>query len=237
MEHLPSRTEDVRVLILHRDAILAFGLSATLHAQHDFQVQQGVHDHSSERDFDVIVCDPETGLALAPSMRPRSGDAPARGARVLVFGPVSGESSVRRAMEAGVHGYVDADGPVDELARGVRVVAKGQRYLSASVAQRLAESLTHAALTPREIDVLDWLAAGQCNKSIARQLGISVATVKAHVQAIMVKMDATSRTQAVSIAAHRGLVGLTEQPAARAPARSAWARDAGPSGGAAPLLR
>lgn len=237
MEHLPACTEGVRVLILHRDAILAFGLNATLHAQHDFQVQQGVRDHSCERDFDVIVCDHETGVALAPSMRQRGCGAQEACARILVFGPVSAESCVRRALEAGVHGYVNADSPIDELARGVRVVAKGQRYLSASVAQRLAESLTHAALTPREIDVLDWLAAGQCNKSIARQLGISVATVKAHVQAIMIKMDATSRTQAVSIAAQRGLVGLADHAPARVPVQSVWARDAGPSGGAAPLLR
>jgi DNA-binding NarL/FixJ family response regulator len=104
------------------------------------------------------------------------------------------------------------------------MLASGRRYLSASVAQHIAESLTHATLTPREHEVLDCLATGQCNKTIARHLEISVTTVKAHVQAIMGKLDASSRTHAVSIAAQRGLVGLGERPGGRLPTGAAWMR-------------
>jgi DNA-binding NarL/FixJ family response regulator len=78
----------------------------------------------------------------------------------------------------------------------------------------MADSLTREALTAREAEVLDLLACGQCNKSIARQLDIAVGTVKAHVKAIMAKLDASSRTQAVSVAAQRGLVSLAQRPAA-----------------------
>ena len=99
-----------------------------------------------------------------------------------------------------------ADASLEETLRGVRAVAQGQRFLSAAVADRVAASFVYAPLTPRETDVLDGLGAGHCNKAIARQLGISVGTVKAHVSAIMDKMNAGSRTGAVRVAAQRGLL-------------------------------
>jgi DNA-binding NarL/FixJ family response regulator len=64
------------------------------------------------------------------------------------------------------------------------------------------------ALTPRELDVLAALADGASNKAIARRLGISYHTVKFHVAAILAKLDADSRTEAVARAAHLGLVML-----------------------------
>jgi len=64
------------------------------------------------------------------------------------------------------------------------------------------------ALTPRESDVLRLLAAGYCNKRIARQLGVEVVTVKTHLNKLMAKLGATARTQAVILAAQRGLVAV-----------------------------
>jgi len=65
-----------------------------------------------------------------------------------------------------------------------------------------------AGLTPRELDVLALLAEGASNKSIARRLGISVHTVKFHVGALIDKLDATGRTEAVAHAARRGVIHL-----------------------------
>ncbi|RYF54109.1 MAG: response regulator transcription factor [Comamonadaceae bacterium] len=129
--------------------------------------------------------------------------------RVLVHTESASDFHVRHALSVGVHGYVVPGTAAAELLQCVRAVAAGQRYLSADVAHRLAESLSYAALTPRESDVLAGLSGGQCNKLIARQLGISVTTVKAHVNAIMKKMSVESRTQAVSVAAQRGLVRIS----------------------------
>ncbi|RZA34551.1 MAG: response regulator transcription factor [Lysobacteraceae bacterium] len=81
-----------------------------------------------------------------------------------------------------------------------------QRYLSESMTRSVADSLTRESLTGRETDVLQLLAQGCCNKSIARKLGIGVGTVKTHVKGVMSKLDATARTHAVVVATQRGLI-------------------------------
>jgi DNA-binding NarL/FixJ family response regulator len=197
----------LRVGILHRLPLVALGLRNILSAQSGIQVQAGSNLTELRGGSDVIVGDFDAGIAAATAnARLVSISAP----RVLVYTEGASEDHVRRALAAGIHGYVVPGASVAELAEGVRSVAAGQRYLSAVVAHRLAESMSYASLTPRETDVLGGLSGGHCNKSIARQLGISVTTVKAHVTAIMRKMSVDSRTQVVSVAAQRGLVRLTQ---------------------------
>ena len=127
-------------------------------------------------------------------------------ARTLIVTTNDRETDIRRAIEAGIHGYILLGGPLAELIDGVTAVANGQRYLSRSVAQRMADSLTHTSLTSREIQVLSFAAAGESDKAIARELRIEMRTVKSHMTSIMSKLGATSRTQAAGIAATRGLV-------------------------------
>lgn len=195
-----------RVLVLHAEAIVGFGLAAALAAQAGIEVQVGTLPDLSPapHGFDVVVCDYDTGLGLARATRPQP--LPRDAARVLLMTAQDREQAVRLALECGVHGYMLQGCPVEEFVTGVRTVARGQRFLSLAVAQRMADSMTREALTCREREVLDLLACGQCNKSIARDLEIAVGTVKAHVKAIMAKLGAHSRTQAVSIAVQRGLV-------------------------------
>jgi two-component system NarL family response regulator len=128
------------------------------------------------------------------------------GVRILSLTSNEREADIRRAIESGVHGYLLAGGPLHELIDAVRTVGGGMRYMSMSVARRMADSLTRVALTSREAEVLALVATGQPNKVIARRLSISLGTVKSHVSAIMVKLGAASRTEAARIAAARGLV-------------------------------
>ncbi len=74
--------------------------------------------------------------------------------------------------------------------------------------QPIAPPLAHTTLSPRELDVLALMAEGASNKTIARQLGISVHTVKFHVGSLLDKLDATGRTDAVAHAARRGVINL-----------------------------
>jgi two-component system NarL family response regulator len=106
----------------------------------------------------------------------------------------------------GIHGYVLLGGPLAELIEGVTAVANGLRYLSRVVAQCVADRLTHTSLTSRELQVLSLVAAGESNKAIARELRIEMRTVKSHMTSILSKLAASSRTQAASIGATRGLV-------------------------------
>ena len=93
---------------------------------------------------------------------------------------------------------------------GLRLAAPGEAANVAIVArdQRRAGDAADIELTPRELDVLALLAEGASNKTIARQLGISVHTAKFHVGSILDKLDATGRTDAVAHAARRGVINL-----------------------------
>jgi DNA-binding NarL/FixJ family response regulator len=203
----------ISVLVMHTEPLIAIGLAAALRQVPGFVVSVHDGDDVPAEAVDVIVADYQDGvqLASAPGMRAPSLKA----ARVLVMTTHDREHEVRLALEAGVHGYLLLGCPIQELLAGVGALGRGSRYLCLAVAQRMAESLTREALTPREADVLRLLVRGQCNKAIAKQLDIAVGTVKAHVKAIMGKLDASSRTQAASVAAQRGLIDdLAAEPSA-----------------------
>jgi DNA-binding NarL/FixJ family response regulator len=192
------------VLVMHAEPLIAVGLAAALRQVSGFSVHAQGGDALSAGAVDVIVADYEAGMQLASA--PGNRATGLKNARVLVMTTHDREHEVRQALEAGVHGYLLLGCPIQELIAGVTALGRGSRYLCLAVAQRMAESLTREALTPREADVLRLLVRGQCNKSIAKQLDIAVGTVKAHVKAIMGKLDASSRTQAASVAAQRGLI-------------------------------
>jgi DNA-binding NarL/FixJ family response regulator len=195
------------LLVMHPDPILCAGLVAALRQHATFEVFVHGVDHLGVDGphVDVVIADYANAMQLTDIGVRRQlgvqGDA-----RVLALTPNDREADIRRAIESGVYGYLLVGGPLDELMAGVKAVANGLRYMSVSVAQRMADSLTRASLTSREVEVLRLVATGQPNKSIARELSIELGTVKSHVSAIMTKLGASSRTQAARIAAARGLV-------------------------------
>jgi DNA-binding NarL/FixJ family response regulator len=116
---------------------------------------------------------------------------------------------IRRAMDAGVRGYLLHDCSVEELSDAVRSVAEGRRYLSCPVADQLLENISAAVPTARELDVLHRMAEGLPNKDIGRRLGIGEGTVKTHVKAILRKLGQPTRTAAIGEAFRRGLLPET----------------------------
>jgi DNA-binding NarL/FixJ family response regulator len=204
MKHLPLRRSTI--FAMHPDAILCAGLAAALRQQSEFDVfVHGIDDVPSDVRIDVVVADYGTAMLLTHDADRRALRLP-DDVRILSLTSNDREADIRRAIEAGVYGYLLAGGPLHELIEAVRAVAGGMRYMSMSVAQRMADSLTRAALTSREAEVLALVVTGQANKVIARRLSISLGTVKSHVSAIMAKLGAASRTEAARIAAARGLV-------------------------------
>nr|WP_157285069.1 MULTISPECIES: helix-turn-helix transcriptional regulator [Bradyrhizobium] len=91
---------------------------------------------------------------------------------------------------------------------GLRLAAPGEQAAATIIARDPRVSPADIALTQRELDVLALMAEGASNKMIARQLGISVHTVKFHVGSLLDKLDATGRTDAVAHAARRGVIEL-----------------------------
>jgi DNA-binding NarL/FixJ family response regulator len=124
-----------------------------------------------------------------------------------VVSQVDSEMNVRRALECGVSGYLPQSCQPDQLIDATLALARGQRYLERSVAQRLADAMTQDLPTPREIDVLRLMAIGLCNKAISSELNIAVGTVKAHIKALLQKLEAATRTEAADVARRRGLLG------------------------------
>ncbi|WP_343729787.1 response regulator transcription factor [Duganella sp.] len=194
--------DKVRVQIAHADAIVSAGLAALLGAHEDMQIIAG--DTASLAAADVIILDHRGGLEhMRRSASAHHGEAQPR---VLIVTQLEREWEVRTAMMAGVHGYLLQNADTEQLLTAVRALSRGTRYLSAELSRCVADSFTRIGLTSRETDVLQLLAQGQCNKSIARELGIGVGTVKTHVKGLFDKLGATARTHAVVLATRRGLV-------------------------------
>ena len=129
-------------------------------------------------------------------------------ARIVMLTTFEGDVEIHRALEAGARGYLLKSMPPKELLDGIRQVHAGRKRIPPEIAAQLAEHYSEDPLTPREIEVLRHVAAGDRNKDIAARLAISEETVKVHVKHLMEKLAASDRTQAVSIALRRGIIHL-----------------------------
>jgi len=202
------QSSPAHIHIMHADAVMTAGLRAILSDYKEFSVTTQAACPQAQALAHVIVTDYQAGIAAA---RQTPADRYSQAPRVLVVTQFDKEWEVRMAMDSGVHGYLLQGCSTDELLKSVRLLSQGLRYLSESVTRCVADSLSRETLTGRETDVLQLLAKGCCNKSIARELGIGVGTVKTHVKGLMSKLDATARTHAVVVATQRGLIGAGQR--------------------------
>jgi DNA-binding NarL/FixJ family response regulator len=196
-----------KVLTLHPDPLIRAGIVASLRQHGGFEVFEQGPDRASwdGTRIDVVVADYHQAMRLTGAVPPGTPGSLAN-AKILVLTSDDREADMRRALEAGIDGYLLLGGPLSEFIEAVTALARGLRYLGRLVAQRMADSLTRTSLTSREIDVLQLVVAGESNKAIARRLCIEVGTVKTHMNGILGKLNATSRTQAAAIAVTQGIV-------------------------------
>jgi DNA-binding NarL/FixJ family response regulator len=121
-------------------------------------------------------------------------------ARVVVLTTFADQSKILDALNAGAAGYLLKDASPDEIVQAIRSVVAGGAPLDPKAARVLLDARNAAApareLSAREREVLELLATGLANKQIARQLGISDGTVKAHLTRIFQQLGVTDRTQA-----------------------------------------
>jgi len=130
-------------------------------------------------------------------------------ARIIALTSYAGDQEIFRALKAGVRGYILKEMVHTEVVRAIRMVHLGRRLVPAEVSERLSGYFPHAALSPREAEVLSFVAKGLANKEIADRLGTSEGTVRIHVQHILSKLEAADRTHAVTIALRRGILRLS----------------------------
>jgi DNA-binding NarL/FixJ family response regulator len=126
----------------------------------------------------------------------------------VVLTSAAGDEDIYRAIEAGARGYLFKDTARKDLLRAVLAVNEGRRYIPAEVGSRVVENLPRPGLSPREIEVLQCVAAGLRNKEIAVRLSIAENTVNAHLKNILEKLNVPDRTLAVTAALRRGIIRL-----------------------------
>ena len=161
---------------------------------------------AADRECDLILLDLNvpgargfSGLLLARAQYP---DVP-----VMIVSSVEDQAVMRRAFELGASGYLSKSASPADIRRAIATVLKGDMFVPEGVDLEAGDGQSAflrrlASLTPQQVRVLMMLKDGMMNKQIAYALSISEATVKAHVSAILQKLDVDSRTQAV-IAAGR----------------------------------
>ncbi|MDP1861098.1 MAG: response regulator transcription factor [Gemmatimonadaceae bacterium] len=201
----------IRVLIVDDHAIMREGLSAVLGANAEFEIVAQAGDGTSalhafsEHAPDVSIVDlrmkPMDGVELTQAMRALDPNA-----RVILLTTYDTDEEIFRGLRAGAASYLLKEVDSHRLMETIRVVHAGRKSISPEIAAKLADHVASDVLTPRQLEVLLCVAQGKSNLEIGTTLFISEGTVKAHVKAILHKLEARDRTQAIAIAMKRGLV-------------------------------
>ncbi|MBD2057536.1 response regulator transcription factor [Oculatella sp. FACHB-28] len=208
----------IRVLIVARSLIMQAGLEAMLIHEPTIQVVGRTADLTTLEQFfrsqqiDVVVLEfallTDTNLEMLTSQE--------EVAIALLVSPTEAYSAIA-LLRSGVRAILPLDITTDEMILTVEAIAAGLVVLHPDVSDILLQELPEsnepvqsealdAPLTPREVEVLQLLATGLGNKAIARQLNISEHTVKFHISSIFSKLNASSRTEAVTMGMRQGLI-------------------------------
>lgn len=203
----------IRILTVDDHVMLREGIAAIVAQESDMEIvgeasngAEAVEVHRNLRP-DVTLMDLQMpvmpGLEAIAAIRAESENA-----RIVVLTTYEGDVQAVRALKAGACGFLLKSSVRKELLETIRAVHAGRRYLPVDIAQEIAIHAAEEPLSPREIAILELVAAGKANKMVAWELSVSQETVKAHLRSIFSKLDVTDRTQAVTTALRRGIISL-----------------------------
>lgn len=211
----------IRVVLVDDHAVVREGLARLVDGAEDLEVVGTAADGAEAVEVvrrtcpDVVLMDlqmPGTDGVAATRLLVESG----LGSQVLVLTSFSDEERIVAALDAGAVGYLLKDAEADDVLDGIRAVGRGESPIHPRAARALLGARRAAAgspadvhpapvLTPREREVLTLVAAGLANKQIARRLGITERTVKAHLTSVFARLGVEDRTQAALWAQRHGL--------------------------------
>jgi DNA-binding NarL/FixJ family response regulator len=203
----------IRVLLAEDHSIVRAGLERLLDTTDDIEVVAGAEDGAqavelaAEHKPDVVLMDISMphldGIEATKQIVEANDDV-----QVVVLTSFADRPQIVAALDAGAVGYLLKDAEPEEVIRGVRAAAKRESPFAPRVARTLLDARAErpeAQLSERELEVLRCVAKGLPNKLIARNLGISEKTVKAHLTRIYQQIGVTDRTQAALWARERGI--------------------------------
>lgn len=204
----------IRILLVDDHPVVRHGLRGMLDAEPGLVV---VGEAGSGADGVDLAAELRPDLVLMDLRMPGGDGVEATGrivtrlpdTRVVVLTTYETDRDILRAIEAGASGYLLKDASPAELAGAVRAAARGETVLAPSVASSLVRRVRRPAppaLSARETQVLRLVAQGRTNAEIGKELYISEATVKTHLERIFSKLDVDDRTAAVTTAMASGQI-------------------------------
>ena len=209
----------IRILIADDHGVLRAGLRALLNAEAGMEVVGEASDGqaavrlANELGPDVILLDLNMpvlgGLQVTQQLRQAMSTA-----RVLILTVHEDEALLREAVRAGAAGYITKRAIESELINAIHTVWRGDMYVHPSMMRALLQEPPAPpavqerveSLTPREIDVLRFIAQGYTNRQVAQELCISIRTVESHRANLMGKLGMQGRVELVRYAKERGLI-------------------------------
>jgi DNA-binding NarL/FixJ family response regulator len=219
-----TSTPTLRIVIVDDEALVRAGLRLLIENQTDLDV---VGEAANGREAinvvgrtsaDVVLMDIRMPVVdgLTAARHVLALDHPPSVIMLTTFGE---DEYVYEALRMGASGFLLKTSPPEALLDAIRLVAQGQGLIDPAVTMRVIEAFSHrrptressdvlSALTPRELEVLRLIARGLNNSEIAQELVVSHATVKTHVNRILMKLHLRDRTQAVVLAYETGVVQL-----------------------------
>jgi NarL family two-component system response regulator LiaR len=212
----------IRTLLVDDHPVVRYGVKHILDSEDDIEVVGeldgigGIEAAIERARPDVVLLDLELGeIQGVEALRQLRDIAPEL--KIIVYTSHDEEDYIIQAAELGVDGYLLKGSPKEEIVNAVRNVSEGGSAIESSVAAKLMSHMTKRSakarqpvieFSKREKQVLELLAGGKTNRDIGAALFISESTVKFHVHAILSKLDASNRTEAVSMAVQQGVISL-----------------------------
>jgi DNA-binding NarL/FixJ family response regulator len=201
----------IRLILVDDHAVLRAGLANLLNFEPGLKVVAEADDGETALQLwrmhrpDVMLLDLSlvgmNGIDTLVQLRAEFPEA-----RVIMLTSSETREDVRHSLQAGACGYVTKNVRRAELVDAIREVHAGGRPLGANIARVLTEDTHHGILSRRELEVLGLVRQGFTNAEIGRLLEITERTAKAHISALLVKLEASDRAEAVARGFERGLL-------------------------------
>jgi two-component system NarL family response regulator len=207
-----STGKAIRVLLADDHAVVLEGLGAMIGRQPDMTIvaeadsgQEAVDLWRTHRPDVSLVDLRMPGLDGAGVIAEIRRTDPS--AHVIILTTYDTEEDIYQGIRAGARGYLLKDARRNDVLDAIRRVHAGETLLPPNVSAKLAQRVTDETLTDRERAVLALLAEGKSNRDIGSEMHVEESTVKSHLKSIFAKLHVVSRTEAVTVATRRGLLG------------------------------